>query len=124
MRCYYLLPFLVNCAAVPLQAQPSPSTAVKPAAAGPGQVSVDPGEGRAVTLKLADELVRNFVYPDQAKAYAAMLRGNAAGGRYDSGTRSEVAKRLTDDLMAVRKDGHLRVGVTERDEGTGEPSHP
>jgi hypothetical protein len=68
-----------------------------------------PGEGRAVALKLADDLVSKFVYRDQADAYAAMLRKNAAAGRYDNGTRGELAKLLTGDLMAVHKDGHLHV---------------
>ena len=70
---------------------------------------VEAGEGRAVATKLADDLVQNFVFRDQAEAYAAMLRKNAAAGRYDSGTRRDVAKLLTDDLQAVHKDGHLRV---------------
>jgi C-terminal processing protease CtpA/Prc len=62
-----------------------------------------------VALKLADDLVSKFVYRDQADAYAAMLRKNAAAGRYDDGTRGELAKLLTGDLMAVHKDGHLHV---------------
>jgi C-terminal processing protease CtpA/Prc len=70
-------------------------------------------------VKLADELVRSFVYRDQAEAYAAMLKRNAAAGRYDSGTRSEVAHRMTDDLMAVHKDGHLTVRVAEPEDKAG-----
>jgi C-terminal processing protease CtpA/Prc len=38
-----------------------------------------------------------------------MLRANAAAGRYDRGTRGELAKRVTDDMLAVHKDGHLHV---------------
>jgi hypothetical protein len=38
-----------------------------------------------------------------------MLKKNAAAGRYDSGTRGELAKLMTDDLLAVHKDGHLHV---------------
>lgn len=87
-------------------APPANSAAVPdPAAALP----VEAGEGRAVALKLADDLVSSFVYREQANAYAAMLRKNAASGRYDSGTRGDLAKLLTDDLQAVHKDGHLHV---------------
>lgn len=103
------------------QVVPSAETAagVNPAASLP----VEKGEGRAVALKLADDLVSSFVYREQAKAYAAMLRTNAAKGRYDNGTRSDLAKLLTDDLQAVHKDGHLHVMLTppegERQQGGG-----
>ncbi|WP_324809347.1 hypothetical protein SH584_06020 [Sphingomonas sp. LY29] len=82
------------------------------------------GEGRAVATKLADELTQNFVYPEQGGRYAAMLRANAAAGKYDAGSRGDLATRMTADLMAVQKDGHLGVSVAEpprrRDGGEGE----
>ena len=88
------------------QVQPAAKVApTDPAASLP----VEKGEGRTVALKLADDLVSSFVYREQANAYAAMLRKNVAAGRYDAGTRGELAKLLTDDLQAVHKDGHLRV---------------
>ena len=71
-----------------------------------------------MAAKLADELLRNFVYHTQAEAYAKMLKANAAAGRYDSGTRGDVAKRMTDDLMAVHKDGHLSVKVALPDDAS------
>ncbi len=46
-----------------------------------------------------------------------MLRVNAAAGRYDKGTRGELAKLITDDLMAVHKDGHLHLSVAEPESG-------
>ena len=67
------------------------------------------GEGREVAQKLADQLVSSFVFPEQAATYAAMLRKNAADGRYDKGTRGELAKLMTEDLLAVHKDGHLHL---------------
>jgi C-terminal processing protease CtpA/Prc len=73
------------------------------------------GEGRSVALKLGDQLVTNFVFRDQAEAYAAMLKTNAAAGRYDSGTRGELSKLLTDDLQSVHKDGHLHVELADSD---------
>ena len=94
------------------QAAPAPAaggTSPASPAVGPASLLLESGEGKAVAAKLADDLVSQFVYRDQAEAYAAMLKQNAAVGRYDSGTRGELAKRLTDDLQAVHKDGHLHV---------------
>jgi hypothetical protein len=89
-----------------------PAPAAQPPAA-PGSLPLGAGEGRTVATKLADELISSFVFRDQAQAYAAMLRKNAAAGRYDSGTRDALAKLLTDDLQAVHKDGHLHVEVAD-----------
>jgi hypothetical protein len=97
-------------------AAPAPAgQAVSPtsATAAPANLPVEAGEGRAVALKLADDLISNFVFRNQAEAYAAMLRKNAGAGRYDSGTRGELAKLMTDDLLAVHKDGHLKVMLAD-----------
>jgi len=102
------------CLSVPICAQPAAPPVQ--AATSLESMSVEPGEGRAVALKLADDLISGFVFRDQAEAYAAMLKKNAAAGRYDSGTRGELARRMTDDLMAVHKDGHLHVMVAEPDD--------
>ena len=115
---------LLSCAAmsVPLSAQTAaPAPSASPAA-GPveaGSLPLESGEGRAVATKLADQLVSAFVFHDQAQAYAAMLRKNAADGRYDSGTRESLAKLLTDDLQAVHKDGHLHVEVSDHQASSG-----
>ena len=85
----------------------------KPVTAAPANLPVEAGEGRAIALKLADDLISNFVFRDQAEAYAAMLRKNAAAGRYDNGTRGELAKLMTEDLLAVHKDGHLKVMLAD-----------
>jgi hypothetical protein len=112
------------CIPNPLQAQaaaPAPTTS---AVAAPGSIAVEPGEGRSVALKLADDLISSFVYRDQAEAYAAMLRKNAAAGRYDSGSRADLAKLMTDDLMAVHKDGHLHVELLNGSDRPGARSGP
>jgi hypothetical protein len=88
-------------------------------AAAHGSVSLEAGEGRAVALKLTDELIKSFVYRDQADAYAVMLQKNAAAGRYDSGSRNALASLLTDDLQAVHKDGHLHVELADHSAGQG-----
>ena len=92
----------------------APAPAAKAAPPPAPRLPLEAGEGRAVALKLADDLVKSFVFRDQAEAYAAMLRKNAAAGRYDSGTRGELAKLMTDDLQAVHKDGHLHVSSPTR----------
>jgi hypothetical protein len=99
------------CFAIPLQAQSAGPAPAAPTTAAPAILSA--GEGREVATKLAEQLVTSFVFRDQAEAYAAMLRKNAAAGRYDNGTREALAKLLTDDLQAVHKDGHLHVEVTD-----------
>ena len=82
----------------PLDAQagaPAPTTAGEPrttAAEATAPFLSRQGEGRVVAEKLASDLVASFVYRDQAEAYAAMLRKNAAAGRYDSGTRASLAE--------------------------------
>jgi hypothetical protein len=110
-------------AATLAHAQTAPAPAPRPVARPLPAGALDPlqeGEGRAVAAKLADELSQNFVLPDVAKRYAAMLRSNLAAGRYDQGTRQQLAERLTDDLQAVEKDGHLRVLVAgPQQEGPG-----
>ena len=85
---------------------------------------LEAGEGRATAIKLADMLVSSFVYRDQAERYAAMLRKNASAGRYDKDTRASLAKLMTDDLMAVHKDGHLHVEVSDRTEQPGGSGGP
>jgi len=115
------------------QADPKPVTppAAKaaPDAAALAATPLDAKEGRAVAEKLASELTSDFVNPANAKDYATMLRANAAAGRYDSGTRGELAKRLTDDMLAVHKDGHLHVELATADgpiggEAGGKPFPP
>lgn len=57
---------------------------------------------------LADQLERDFVFPDAAKRYAAALRTKLAAGGYDSVTDADALSRaVTDDLQAVAPDGHL-----------------
>lgn len=104
------------CLPFPLPAQQAAAPAPATAQATPATIPLEAGEGRAVALKLADDLVSSFVFRENAEDYAAMLRKNAAAGRYDKGTRGELAKLLTDDLLAVHKDGHLHV-MLARPEG-------
>jgi hypothetical protein len=93
----------------------APATPAAAPATDPEDLPLQPREGRAIAEALADTLLHTYVIPDNAKDFAAMLRANSAAGRYDTGTRAELARRLTTDLRAVHKDLHLHVGVAEAD---------
>jgi hypothetical protein len=72
---------------------------------------------------LAALLERNYVLPETGGAYAAMLRRNAPV--YASiADRRELARRLTDDLHAVARDGHLRVISGAPAPGSGPARRP
>lgn len=105
--------------AAPANAQPA-ATAV-PAPAKPAEVALEAGEGRKVAALLATQLESDFVIPAHARDYAAILRKNAAAGRYDKGTRGALAALLTGDLQAVHKDGHLRIRATAPEDRGGRP---
>jgi C-terminal processing protease CtpA/Prc len=66
----------------------------------------------------------NYVFPDTARRYAAMLQTNLAAGRYtgflDAGA---FAERVTADLQAVARDGHL-VLVAPRSDRTSAAAAP
>ena len=111
-----LAALLVTCVALPGSAS---AQTPAPDAATLGAIQLAPNEGRAVAEKLASELTKHFVSPANARDYAAMLRANAAAGRYDKGTRGELAKRLTEDMLAVHKDGHLHVELATADGPVG-----
>ena len=61
------------CLPIPSAAQVAAPAPAASAAAAPATIPVEPGEGRAVALKLADDLVSSFVFRDQAEAYAAIF---------------------------------------------------
>lgn len=87
----------------------SSAIAQAPASAAPA-AAFDAADGAKAVNELATALEENFVFPDAGKAYAAMLRANLAKGSYASfATADDFAKRVTDDLQAVHKDGHLRL---------------
>lgn len=69
------------------------------------------GEGRDVADRLAAMIEKQYVLPEFGARYAAMLRGNAAAGRYDRGNWKDLCDRLTADLQEVHGDGHVRVNA-------------
>jgi hypothetical protein len=63
--------------------------------------------------KLADKLQSEYIFPNVGAEYARMLRGRLASGAYDNTTdAAEISRRVTADLQAVARDGHLRVTPT------------
>lgn len=86
--------------AQPVLAQDVPPTTAVPA---------EHVSGGETARALADLLAGDFVLPDVAERYSAMLRANAAAGNYDDLGEHALALRLSADLQAVARDGHLRV---------------
>ncbi|HEX8448896.1 MAG TPA: S41 family peptidase [Allosphingosinicella sp.] len=73
-------------------------------------VAVGRDEARSVAAELAAALEENYVFPQVAARYSAMLKANMASGAYDGFTSGKaLAERLTADLRAVSPDNHLRV---------------
>lgn len=97
------------CLSVPFLAQAAPTPVPAPEAASP---AFDKADAVKAVADLASALEDNFVFPDKGIAYAAMLRANLAKGAYASfPDASSFAERVTADLQAVHKDGHLRLRV-------------
>ncbi|MCR5869624.1 MULTISPECIES: S41 family peptidase [unclassified Sphingomonas] len=89
-------------AMAPLAMAQSEAPAPAPAAA------YDAAAAKAAIATLADELEKNFVFPDTAKRYAAALRTKLAAGGYDGLTDGyTLAGVVTADLQAIAPDGHL-----------------
>jgi len=79
---------------------------------GPVAVPLTQADARAAALRLAELLESNYVEPDTAARYAAMLRAKANRGGYDAAAdRAALAQALTADLRAVAPDNHLRVSA-------------
>ncbi|MBA3577983.1 MAG: S41 family peptidase [Sphingomonas sp.] len=106
----------MNAFVLALLASPLPAAPLAQAATPPAVTLAQASEpfvkatAEAAVRTLATELEENFVFPDKGEAYAAMLRANLAAGEYASfGDANAFAQKVTDDLQAVHKDGHLRV---------------
>jgi len=98
------------------------TTPQQPAAEAP---AFTPATGKEAIANLADEIEANFVFPDIAKRYAAMLRTKLAAGGYDGFTEAfALAQAVTADLQAVAPDGHLRMFAPDapQPQRVGQPS--
>lgn len=86
--------------------------AAPPAKAQAARTPFVKSEAAATVKALASDLEKYFVFPDQGKAYAERLRSQLASGAYDSFPDADAfAKKVTAELQAVHKDGHLMVHV-------------
>ena len=82
--------------------------AVRGQAAAPAPAVFDIAVAKRAAADLADQIERDFVFPETARAYAARLRAQLAAGAYDrAGDARAFATMVTDDLQAVAPDGHL-----------------
>lgn len=74
------------------------------------QTPIDPAEKKEVIEALCANLEREYIFPEVTKKYVRMLRDNLRSGKYDDIVRpEEFAVTVTNDLMAVSRDGHLHV---------------
>ena len=107
-------------AALLAQATPTPDAASQPA-----RPAFDKADAEKAVTDLATALEENFVFPDKGKAYATMLRANLAKGAYASFADAPAfAEKVTADLQAVHKDGHLRLRLAPTEQQRGQAQAP
>ena len=74
------------------------------------QTAIGPAEKKEVIDALCANLEREYIFPEITEKYVRMLRDNLRSGKYDKIVQpGEFAVTVTNDLMAVRRDEHLRV---------------
>jgi len=105
------LKFLILAGAMCMPATLLAQSATTPDAASPTALSAfDKADAEKAVAELATALEEDFLFPDKGKAYAEMLRANLAKGAYSSFADAPAfAEKVTADLQAVHKDGHLRL---------------
>lgn len=108
---------LLASAAVPAFAQVvAPAASAQPEAPTPFVKA----QAEHVVSTLAKQLEENFVFPEVGKAYAAQLREGLAAGSYASFPDGKAfAAKVTSDLQAVHKDGHLALHVVPAADRSG-----
>ncbi len=115
MRIPFTIALAASCAAVPVAAQVAPAST---AAEQPNAAFVKADAEEAVR-QLASHLEENFVFPQIGTQYAAMLRAKLEGGAYGAFADGRAfADKVTEDLQAVHKDGHLRVQIVPTESGS------
>lgn len=71
---------------------------------------MDPQEVELVVATLGKQIATRYVFPDVGERAAARLDDGVSTRRYfDAADPAALARLLTDDLMAVSGDGHLRL---------------
>lgn len=88
------------------------------------QVPYSPSNGEIAVRQLAASLEENFVFPEHGKTYAAMLRSQLAEDAYENFADAHAfAAKVTADLQAIHKDGHLRLLVAPPTGSSGPSMH-
>ncbi len=81
--------------------------------AGQPDLAIDAATRKQVTEAILKRLNDAYVFPDIAKKMESTVRERLSKGEYDSVTSARAfATRLTEDLQAISKDKHLRVGYS------------
>jgi hypothetical protein len=83
---------------------------VDPKSSAASNQRLDADHRKRVVDRIADELIRGYVFEDVGRTMAEDIRRRLAAGEYDAFEYSYAfAQRLTDDLRAICHDKHLRV---------------
>lgn len=101
---------IIGSSAIPARAEQSEAATTT--------TKVRTAEVRNIVGKLASLMEGNFVYPDIGKRYAAELRRRVTAGDYDGLSDTELAQRMTSDLLAIYPDGHVRIRAQDPRAGT------
>lgn len=88
-----------------------PHMAVAQDAAMPSAAPQQPN-GRILAEVIGQYLAADYLYPETGAKYAAYLSERALGGHYDGILGKALADKLTQDLLSVADDNHLRVRFT------------
>lgn len=116
----YLPVLLLAAAAAIVPASSALAQTAAPVPTPAPEAPFDAAVAREAVAALATRLEEDFLFPDKGAAYAAMLRANLAGGKYDrSASAQAFAKAVTVDLQAVFADGHLAVHVVPPEDRGG-----
>jgi hypothetical protein len=108
------------CVCASAVAQAAAPAGEKPVVAEPAKIIFDKADAAKAVSDLAAGLEDNFVFPEAGKAYAALLRANLAAGSYSNFTDAQAfAEKVTADLQAVHKDGHLRLRPVTAEQRSG-----
>jgi len=100
--------------ATEMASKPAPPSTPSAGAARPiSETEIDARVRKEVLYRLAHELESRYVFEDTAKRLAELVRAKQRSNAYRSITTGPaLARALTDDLLAVAHDKHLRVGFS------------
>lgn len=103
--------FILACALCSAGSSPAIAQAARTAdrAAAPESAALQPTDAHALVTRLAGLLADHYVRPEIGQRYANRLKQGLGAGEYSQPDARQLAAKLTEDLQAVARDGHLRV---------------